>query len=105
MEQICYLQTALFMHMYKINLLPMDFDHFFLTRNANGNADLHITRSSSEFLPKFYRIDITKQSMLDKGPLAWARVSNILKHKKLSSKSFYSQSTTFIMNTPNDFWL
>ena len=104
-EQTCYLQAALFMHKHKIKLLPVAFDHFFLIRSANGNADSRITRSSSEFLPKFCRIDVTKQSMLHKGPLAWDQVPNILKHKKLSSKSFYLQLTTFIMNIPNDFLL
>ena len=46
----------------------MAFDHFFLTRSANGNDDSRITRSNSEFLPKFCRIDVTKQSMLHKAP-------------------------------------
>ena len=85
---------------YKMKLLPQAFDNIFQARNINHSYGSITTRTNSDFLSKFCRISITKQSMQYKGPLAWAQVPSHLKHSKLLSKSFLSKLGAHVLNAP-----
>ena len=87
-EQLMQLDTASFMFKYINDLLPPAFQHF-LQENRNKINDSTAsrqTRSNSIFFPSFCRINITKQSLKHKGPLAWSKVPSQLKKVKSYQK-------------------
>ena len=51
-DQLCYIETALFMYKYKLKLLPQAFDDIFQARNINHSYGSITTRTNSDF-PNF----------------------------------------------------
>ena len=66
-------------------MLPPCFDHFFQNNLESGNFT-KCTRSQSKFYPSFCRLNITKQSLRYRGPLAWNKVPSSIKQIKSYSK-------------------
>ena len=83
-EQTLEFEIACFMKRYNKSLLPPCFDDFFQTNSINSSAKniTRSTRSSSNLLPKFCRINVTKQSMKYKGPLIWNKIPLDIKRLK-----------------------
>ena len=48
-DQLCYIETALFMYIYKMKLLPQAFDNIFQARNINHSYGSITTRTNSDF--------------------------------------------------------
>ena len=66
-------------------MLPPCFDHFFQNNLINNNFT-KCTRSQSKFYSSFCRLNITKQSLRYRGPLAWNKVPSSIKQIKSYSK-------------------
>ena len=66
-------------------MLPPCFDHFFQNNLVSDNFT-KCTRSQSKFYPSFCRLNITKQSLRYRDPLAWNKVPSSIKQIKSYSK-------------------
>ena len=66
-------------------MLPPYFDHFFQNNLVSDNFT-KCTRSQSKFYPSFCRLNITKQFLRYRGPLAWNKVPSSIKQIKSYSK-------------------
>ena len=73
--------------MYKCikGMLPPCFNHFF-QNNLVSNNFTKCTRSRSKFCPSFCRLNITKQSLSYRGPLAWNKAPSSIKQIKSYKK-------------------
>ena len=60
-------------------------NHFFQNNLVSDNFTKY-TRSQSKFYPSFCRLNITKQSLGYRGPLAWNKVPSSIKQIKSYSK-------------------
>ena len=68
-DQITELEITCFMYKYIKGMLPPCFDHRF-QNNLISNNFTKCTRSQSKFYPSFCRLNITKQSLRYRSPLA-----------------------------------
>ena len=84
-DQITELEITCFMYKYIKGMLPPCFDHFFQNNLVSDNFT-KCTRSQSKFYPSFCRLNITKQSLRYRGPLAWNKVPSSIKQIKSYSK-------------------
>ena len=84
-DQITELEITCFMYKYIKGMLPPCFDHFFQNNLVSDNFT-KCTRSQSKFYPSFCRLNITKQSLRYRGPLAWNKVPTSIKQIKSYSK-------------------
>ena len=91
-DQITELEITCFMYKYIKGMLPPCFDYFFQNNLVSDNftkcTSPNFTKctSQSKFYPSFYRINITKQSLRYRDPLAWNKVPSSIKKIKLYSK-------------------
>ena len=84
-DQITELEITCFMYKYIKGMLPPCFDHFFQNNLVSDNFTKY-TRSQSKFYPSICRLNITKQSLRYRGPLAWNKVPSSIKQIKSYSK-------------------
>ena len=69
-NQVEELETASFMYKYLHGDLPETFKNI-LDDNYLDGSNSRQTRSQSKLLPRFCRIELTKQSLKYLGPLTW----------------------------------
>ena len=84
-DQITKLEITCFMYKYIKGMLPPCFDYFFQNNLVSDNLT-KCTRSQSKFYFSFCRLNITKQSLRYRGPLAWNKVPSSIKQIKSYSK-------------------
>ena len=84
-DQITELEITCFMYKYIKSVLPPCFNHFFQNNLVSDNFT-KCTRSQSKFHPSFSRLNIIKQSLRYRGPLAWNKAPSSIKQIKSYSK-------------------
>ena len=82
---------------YNNGMLPPCFDHFFQNNFVSDNFTEY-TRSRSKLYPLFCRLNITKQSLRYRGPLAWNKVPSSIKQIKSYQKISYRISKASYSN-------
>lgn len=102
-DQLAQLETACFMFKYINKSLPDAFSNLLeqnLLQPVRENIDIRQTRSKSKFFPSYCRINITKQSIKYKVPLAWSRIPSRIKEIK-SLQSFRHKLKMSLLESTN----
>ena len=84
-DQITKLEITCFMYQYK-GMLPPCFDNLF-QNNLVSNNFTKCTKSYSKLYPSFCRLNITKQSLRYRGPLAWNKIPSSINPILLNSRA------------------
>ena len=81
---------AVFMYKFKNNMLPCNFDNYFVTSSAIHNYG---TRSSDLYRPFNFSTDLAKNTIRGQGPILWNGIDSSISESKSIKifKSFYKR--------------
>ena len=96
-DQITELEITCYMYKYIKGMLPPCFNHFFQNKLVSNNFT-KCTRSQSKFYPSYCRLNITKQSLRYRDPLAQNEVPSTVKQIK-SYKKFHTEFQKHLIAT------